>query len=76
MSPSLQPSGITEAQEILRMYFFWSAVRVFWVTVNSKKLEFGPGAIYAVFPSSLGYGVGGQSSSNFLASSVKPSHVS
>ena len=42
----------------------------FSCTVDSKKLEYGPGAIYAGFPSSLGFGVGGQSCSNFLASTV------
>ena len=33
--------------------------------VGSKKLEYGPGMMYAGFPSSLGVGVGGQSYSNF-----------
>ena len=34
--------------------------------VHSNKLEYGPGTITAGFPSSLGFGVGGQSySSNF-----------
>ena len=37
-------------------------------SVDSKKLEYGPVTIYAGFPSSLGFGVGGQSYSNFLAS--------
>ena len=36
-------------------------------TVDSKKLEYGPGATYAGSPSSLGFGVGGKSYSNFLA---------
>ena len=42
-------------------------------TVDSKKLEYGPGgpgAIYDASPSSLGFRVGGQSSSNFLPSMV------
>ena len=39
-------------------------------TVDSQQLEYGPGRIYAGFPSSLGFGVGGQSYSNFLASTV------
>ena len=39
-------------------------------TVDSNKLEFGPGSIYGC-PSSLGFGVGGESSSNFLASTVR-----
>ena len=40
------------------------------IAVDSKKLEHGAGAIYAGFPSSLGFGVGGQSYSHFLASTV------
>ena len=40
------------------------------VTVDSKKLEYGPGAMYAGFTSSLGFEVGRQSYSNFLASAV------
>ena len=39
-------------------------------TVDSKKLEYGPGKIYDAVPSSLGFGVGGQSYSNLLASTV------
>ena len=39
-------------------------------TVNSKKLEYGPGTICAGYPSSLGFEVGGQSHSNFLAHTV------
>ena len=38
--------------------------------VDSKMLEYGSGTIYAGFPSSLAFGVGEQSYSNFLASSV------
>ena len=38
--------------------------------VDSKKLEYEPGTIYAGFLSSLGFGVGGESCSNFLASTV------
>ena len=41
-------------------------------TVDSKKLEYGPGAIYAGFPSSLAFGVGGPSYSNLLVSSIWP----
>ena len=37
-------------------------------TVDSKKLEYGPGTIYAGVPSSLGFVVGGWS--NVLASTV------
>ena len=36
--------------------------------VDYKELEYGPKAIYAGFPSSPGFGVRGQSYSNFLAS--------
>ena len=35
--------------------------------VDSNKLEYGPGTIYAGCPSSLGFGVAGQTYSNFLA---------
>ena len=35
-----------------------------------QKLEYGPGTSYGGFPSSLGFGVGGGSYSNFLASTV------
>ena len=38
--------------------------------VDSKKLEYGPGTICAGFPSSLGFGLGGQSCSDFLACTV------
>ena len=41
------------------------------ITVDSKKLEYGPGTKYAGLPSSLGFGAGGQSYSNFLASTVE-----
>ena len=40
----------------------------FGTTVDSKNIEYGPGTIYA----DLGFGVGGRSCSNFLASTVKP----
>ena len=33
--------------------------------IDSKKLEYGSATIYAGFPSSLDFGVGGQSHSNF-----------
>ena len=40
--------------------------------MDSRKLEYGPGTTYAVFfPSSLGFRVGGQSCSNFLASGLR-----
>ena len=39
-------------------------------TVDSKQLEYGPGTICAGFPSSLGFGVWGQSYSNFLTFTV------
>ena len=38
--------------------------------VDSKKLEDGPGKLYAGVPPSLGFGVGGQSYCNFLASAA------
>ena len=37
-----------------------------------KRWEYGPGTIYGGFPSCLGFGVEGQSYSNFLASTVYP----
>ena len=39
-------------------------------TVDSKKLKYEPRTIYDGFPSTLGFGVGGKSYSNFLASTV------
>ena len=39
-------------------------------TVDSTKLEYGPGMIDAGCPSSLGFGLRGQLYSNFLASTV------
>ena len=39
-------------------------------TVGFRKLEYGPGTMQAGFPSSQAVGVGGQSYSNFLASTV------
>ena len=41
-------------------------------TVGSRKLEHWPGTIEVGFPSSQACGVGGQSFSNFLVSTVKP----
>ena len=41
-----------------------------WATVDSKKLEYGSGMIYAGFPSYLGFGIGGCSYSNFLVCTV------
>ena len=41
-----------------------------------NKLEHGSGMIWAGFPSSLGFGVGGQSYSRFLASTVVQEHTS
>ena len=46
------------------------AGRVYIYIVDSKKLAYGSGTILAAFPSSLSFGVGGQSYSNFLASTV------
>ena len=43
--------------------------------VDSQNLAYGFRVIFAGFPSSLGFGVGGQSSSNFLALTVKHWHV-
>ena len=40
-------------------------------TVDSEKLEHGPGRNHAGFPSSLGFGVGGPSHSNLLGSTVR-----
>ena len=40
--------------------------------VGSKKLEHGPRTTFAGLPSSLAFGVGGQSYSNFLASTLPP----
>ena len=40
------------------------------LTVDSKKLENGPGAMYAGGPSSQAFGVGGQSYCNFLVSTL------
>ena len=31
---------------------------LFWATAGPQKLEYGPGTIYAGFPSSQGFGVG------------------
>ena len=39
-------------------------------TVGSRKFEYGPGTNYGGVPSFVGFGVGGQSYSNFLASTV------
>ena len=39
-------------------------------TLGSRKLEYGPGTIYADVPSSPGFGVGGLSYSKFLAPTV------
>ena len=44
--------------------------------VDSKKLECGPGTNYHGFPSSLGFGVGRQLSSNFVASTLLESPIS
>ena len=41
-----------------------------YCTVDSRKLEYGPRMIYAGFPHSLGFGLGGQSYCNFLAATV------
>ena len=38
--------------------------------VDSRKLEYGPGTIWAGFPSCLGFGVGRESYSNSLAPTV------
>ena len=38
--------------------------------VDSQRLECGPGTMVAAVPPSLGFGVGGQSYSNFLPSAV------
>ena len=46
-----------------------------YVGVDSRKLEYEPIMIYVGFPSSLGFGVGGWSYSNFLASTAT-GHIS
>ena len=43
-----------------------------WSPGMGPMMEWGPGMIYAGFPSPLGFGVGGQSYSNFAASTVYP----
>ena len=40
------------------------------IDIDSNNLEYGPGTIYAGFPSSRGLGVGGQSYANVQASAV------
>ena len=40
------------------------------VTVDSNKLKYRPGTIYAGFPAGLGFGVRGQSYSNLIAAST------
>ena len=40
------------------------------LTVDSKKLEYGPGSIYAGVPAFQAFGNGGQAYSNFRASTV------
>ena len=47
-----------------------TSITIAATTVVSVKLEYGPGTIQAGFPSSLGFEVGGQSYSNFLAATV------
>ena len=56
----------------LEMQHGEKASRIFRIsnTVGSRKLEYGSGPFYAGVPSSLGFRVGGQSYSNFLASTV------
>ena len=44
-------------------------------TVDSKKLEYASGTIWPGFPSFLGFGVQGQSYSNFLASTVHQCNI-
>ena len=39
-------------------------------TVDSEKLEYGPGTTCSALSSSLGFGAGGKSYSNFLAATV------
>ena len=41
------------------------------MAVDSRKLEYAPGTIYAGFPSTFCFGFGGQPDSNFLASIVR-----
>ena len=45
----------------------WGQIRA---TLDSKKLEYGPGTIYGGVPCFLSFGIGGQSYANFLASPV------
>ena len=60
------PSSPGALQGVLGVGFLY----VVDVAVDSKKLEYEPGTIYDEFPSSLGFAVGGQPYSNFLASTV------
>ena len=46
----------------------WKLGMLVRLTVDSKKLDTGPGTIYGGFTSFFGFWVGGQSYSNFLAS--------
>ena len=46
-------------------------VSVAHITAGSRKLAYGSGTFSAVFPSSVGFRLGGQSYSNFLASTVE-----
>ena len=49
------------------IYVYYAVYGISICTVGSKKLEYGPGTICAGCPSSPGFGVGGQSYSNFPA---------
>ena len=58
------------AKVILRERQRSCTVRPAPCSVDSKKLEYGSRAICAGFPSSSGFGAGGQPHSNFLASTL------
>ena len=50
--------------------FIYSDVSIHVITVGSRKLEYGYAMICAGWPSSLDFGVAGQSYSNFLGSAA------
>ena len=58
------------------MLLSWYGIE-WYIRIDSKKLEYGSRMIYAGFPSesSLGLEVGGQSYSNFPASTVGASRI-
>ena len=63
-----EPSNCT--QRALDHTGIWQSQKTSGPTVDSNKLEYGSGIIWAGLHSSLGLEVGGQSSLDFLASTV------